>query len=143
MLSVKTPEEVLDLIKSEFAPIAGVQTVSLSAAMGRVLAENIAAEEYVPDFDRSTVDGYADRLVLWIGVKNDGYVTGITVRDLDETFGLGRNTASDVDFLLQYLRSTGDAAVGENIDAITGATITSRAVCDGVNAALACVANMG
>ena len=61
MLSVKTPEEVLDLIKSEFAPIAGVQTVALCAAMGRVLAEDIAAEEYVPDFDRSTVDGYAVR----------------------------------------------------------------------------------
>ena len=61
MLSVKTPEEVLDLIKSEFAPIAGVQTVSLSAAMGRVLAEDIAAREYVPDFNRSTVDGYAVR----------------------------------------------------------------------------------
>ena len=61
MLSVKTPEEVLALIESEFAPLAAVETVSLSAAMGRVLAEDIAAEEYVPDFDRSTVDGYAVR----------------------------------------------------------------------------------
>ena len=32
---------------------------------------------------------------------------------------------------------------GGQVDAITGATITSRAVCTGVNAALACVANMG
>ena len=61
MLSVKTPEEVLALIESEFAPVAAVETVSLSAAMGRVLARDIAAEEYVPDFDRSTVDGYAVR----------------------------------------------------------------------------------
>ena len=61
MLSVKTPEEVLALIESEFAPVAEVETVSLSAAMGRVLAADIAAEEYVPDFDRSTVDGYAVR----------------------------------------------------------------------------------
>ena len=43
MLSVKTPEEVLALIESEFAPLAAVETVSLSAAMGRVLAEDIAA----------------------------------------------------------------------------------------------------
>ena len=84
----------------------------------------------------TTVDGYADQLVLWIGVKNDGYVTGITVRDLDETFGLGRNAASDVDFLLQYLRNTGDAAVGENIDAITGATVSSKAVTKAVNSAV-------
>ena len=61
MLHVKTPEEVLALIETEFAPVAGTEFVSLSQAMGRVLAEDIAATEYVPDFDRSTVDGYAVR----------------------------------------------------------------------------------
>ena len=61
MLYVKTPEEVLALIEEEFVPVAGVEEVSLSAAMGRVLAEDIAAEEFVPDFDRSTVDGFAVR----------------------------------------------------------------------------------
>ena len=61
MLHVKTPEEVLALIESEFAPLDAAETVSLTAAMGRVLAEDIAATEYVPDFDRSTVDGYAVR----------------------------------------------------------------------------------
>ena len=61
MLHVKTPEEVLALIDQEFAPLGAAETVSLTAAMGRVLAEDIAATEYVPDFDRSTVDGYAVR----------------------------------------------------------------------------------
>ena len=61
MLHVKTPEEVLALIETEFVPVAGVELVSLTAAMGRVLAEDIAATEYVPDFDRSTVDGFAVR----------------------------------------------------------------------------------
>ena len=61
MLHVKTPEEVLALIETEFAPVAGTEYVSLTAAMGRVLAADIAATEYVPDFDRSTVDGYAVR----------------------------------------------------------------------------------
>ena len=61
MLHVKTPEEVLALIDQEFAPLGAAETVSLNAAMGRVLAEDIAATEYVPDFDRSTVDGYAVR----------------------------------------------------------------------------------
>ena len=84
----------------------------------------------------TTVDGYAAPMVLWVGVKNDGYVTGITVRDLDETPGLGRKTASDVDFLLQFLRSTGESAVGEDIDAVTGATVSSKAVTKAVNAAV-------
>ena len=61
MLHVKTPEEVLALIEAEFEAVAGVELVSLTHAMGRILAEDIAAGEYVPDFDRSTVDGYAVR----------------------------------------------------------------------------------
>lgn len=62
MLHVKTPEEVLALIDTEFAPLPGLmEWVGLSEAMGRILAEDIAATEYVPDFNRSTVDGYAVR----------------------------------------------------------------------------------
>ena len=62
MLQVKTPEEVLRLIETEFQPLADqTETVSLLNALGRVLAEDIVATEYVPGFDRSTVDGYAVR----------------------------------------------------------------------------------
>lgn len=61
MLHVKTPEEVLALIESEFEVVAPGETVSLGSAMGRILACDIAATEYVPDFNRSTVDGYAVR----------------------------------------------------------------------------------
>lgn len=61
MLHVKTPEEVLSLINTEFDSVACTEIVSLGEAMGRCLAEDIAATEYVPDFDRSTVDGYAVR----------------------------------------------------------------------------------
>lgn len=61
MLYVKTPEDVLALIKEEFSPLGQGETVPLSAAMGRILAEDIAAGEYVPNFDRSTVDGFAVR----------------------------------------------------------------------------------
>ena len=61
MLEVKTPEEVLRLIQKEFTPLRRVEAVPLSEAPGRVLAEDVSAGEYVPDFDRSTVDGYALR----------------------------------------------------------------------------------
>lgn len=61
MLEVKTPEEVLRLIEKEFIPCGLNETVPLSEALGRVLAEDIKADEFVPDFDRSTVDGYALR----------------------------------------------------------------------------------
>ncbi len=60
MLRVKTPEEVLAIIEKEFRPLPGrTELIALEEAPGRVLAEDITAEEYVPDFHRSTVDGYA------------------------------------------------------------------------------------
>ena len=61
MLEVKTPEEVIRLIEKEFRPLDRKELIPLDCAPGRVLAEDITASEYVPDFDRSTVDGYAVR----------------------------------------------------------------------------------
>ena len=61
MLRVKTPQEVWELIDREFHTISTTEYVSLEDAVGRVLAEDVKAREYVPDFNRSTVDGYAVR----------------------------------------------------------------------------------
>lgn len=61
MLQVMTPQEALELIAREFSPLDGLETVPLEGALGRVLGEDIFASEYVPDFDRSTVDGFAVR----------------------------------------------------------------------------------
>lgn len=61
MLEVKTPEEVWRLIEAQFVPLAQAETVPLEQAIGRTLAEDVITREYVPDFDRSTVDGYALR----------------------------------------------------------------------------------
>ena len=58
---------------------------------------------------------------------------------MEETFGLGMEALSDAEFLSQLVWSQGDLAVGENFDAITGATVTSRAVANAVNSASAFV----
>lgn len=84
-------------------------------------------------------DGYVGPMTLWVGVTNEGTVSGVTVRDHGETFGLGRGAQTDAPFLLQFLGTTGEAAVGENIDALTGATVTSKAVTRAVNSAVAFV----
>ena len=71
MLKVKTPEEVLDLIDREFLPMTGcTETVGLDCAGGRVLGDDIASTEYVPDFNRSTVDGYAIRAADTFGCSD-------------------------------------------------------------------------
>ena len=83
--------------------------------------------------------GYAGPIHMLIGVHNDGYVTGLQVRKMEETFGLGKESLSDWEFLMQFLNTEGDAAVGENIDAISGATVTSKAITRSVNSAVAFV----
>ena len=51
MLRVKTPDEVLALIEESFSPLeARCESTALCGAVGRVLAEDICAAEFVPDF---------------------------------------------------------------------------------------------
>lgn len=83
--------------------------------------------------------GYADEIVMLIGVSNDGKVKGLVVRDIHETQGLGNKALTDWKYLSQYLNTQGDAQVGENVDAITGATVTSKAITRCVNSAVAYV----
>lgn len=59
MLTVKTPDEVFEILKSEFCGKTKAEMAALSDAHGRVLAGSIESREYVPGFARSTVDGYA------------------------------------------------------------------------------------
>lgn len=104
--------------------------------------------------------GYAGEITMFVGVNNDGKVTGLVVRDLSETYGLGKEALTDVDFLAQFLNSSGSfevvtgapdtfsSATGAEtetagdtveVDALTGATVTSKAVVRAVNSALAYV----
>ena len=81
------------------------------------------------------VGGFANDIHMLVAVRNDGTVTGVSILDSHETYGLGQEAKSDWDFLIDMLNSQGDLAVNSNIDSITGATITSSAVVSAVNAA--------
>ncbi len=88
---------------------------------------------------------FSGTLSIMVGVDPAGTVTGVEVVKTAETSGLGANAGKDA-FKGQFAGLTGTAAVtkdGGSIDAITGATITSRAVCNGVNSAVAAAASMG
>lgn len=87
----------------------------------------------------TVTQGYADEIVVLVGVSNDGSVTGLMVKEMHETIGLGGNALLDWEFLAQFLKTEGDATVGENIDAIAGATVTSKAIARCVNSAVAVV----
>lgn len=87
----------------------------------------------------STAYGYNGDVTLMVGVNNEGKVTGLVVEDMKETRGLGSKALTDVSFLAQYLLTGGDAEVGTNVDALTGATVSSKAVTKAVNSAVAYV----
>ena len=113
MLYVKTPEEVLALIETEFEKIAQSETVSLADAMGRVLAEDIAATEYVPDFNRSTVDGYAVSSKDTFGCTDA--IPAILTLQGEVLMGQGADTALQADSCIAV--PTG-GAVPEGADAV-------------------------
>lgn len=104
--------------------------------------------------------GYAGEITMSIGVNNDGYVTGLVVEEAHETLGLGSRILTDHVFLSQFLNKTGsfeitaqgadafsgateEAAPAEGeavgVDAISGATVSSKAVARCVNSAVAYV----
>ena len=104
--------------------------------------------------------GYADEITMLIGVNKDGAVTGLVVREAHETFGLGSKALTDHKFLSQFLNgnetfaiasadadafsgATGDATASSDdaveVDALTGATVTSKAIVRCVNSAIAYV----
>ena len=94
--------------------------------------------------------GFENTITMMVGVGNDGKVLGIDIISHSETAGLGAvadaETPAGQNFRNQFAGVSGNTAVtrdGGAVDAITGATITSRAVCQGVNAALACAAALG
>ena len=80
--------------------------------------------------------GYAGNITMLIGVSNEGTVTGLQVRDMSETQGLGGEALWNWEFLIQFLNNAGDAEIGENIDGLTGATVTSKAIARSVNSAV-------
>ena len=97
-----------------------------------------------------TPGGFDNTITMMVGVDLEGNVLGISVVSHTETAGLGAvaaaNTSAGEAFRGQFVGTSGSVAVtkdGGEIDAITGATITSRAICAGVNAALDCVAGLG
>ena len=97
-----------------------------------------------------TPGGFDNTITMMVGVDFEGKVTGISVISHTETAGLGAvaaaTTSAGETFRGQFVGMSGTVSVtkdGGAVDSITGATITSRAIFVGVNAALECAANMG
>lgn len=90
----------------------------------------------------TTHEGYGGDIKLTVGITMDGTVNGISVLDISETPGLGMKAESDL--TPQFTGKKADkfeytktgATLDNQVDAISGATITTKAVTNAVNASL-------
>ena len=138
----ETDEELMSLvagtdlktISTEYNGITIDQINKAIDSQGEMLGYNITV---------TTTQSYKDYITLVVGYSLEGIIQGIELTTITETAGLGMN-AQKPEYLTQYLNKnvakyvvtkTG-ATSDEQIDALSGATITSRAVTNAENAGI-------
>ena len=137
------------------APIEKQEKLAKENAMQSVCAEAVSFEEVLENeaymgFDSKgniigyaievTVKGYGGDVKIMVGISEDEEITGVEILSRSETPGLGANCTNEK-FRSMFEKPIPESGFkvnkdGGDIDAITGATITSRAVTNGVNEAI-------
>ncbi len=121
--------EVRQLTETEYTDASGMVNTVFSTSDGWAVEVHPA--------------GFGGEITLMVGITQDQKVSGIQVISHAETPGLGAiaaaKNAAGTAFRDSFVGADGQAALGVgDIDALSGATITSQAIVDGVNAALSC-----
>ena len=109
---------------------AAIKAVGAKATVDEVC--KVGEEGYV--ITTTDKEGYGGDIQITVGITSDGTVNGISILSISETAGLGMK-AKEPSFYEQYVGKnptkfavSKDGGDGEQIDALSGATITSRAV---------------
>ncbi|WP_249316181.1 RnfABCDGE type electron transport complex subunit G [Gehongia tenuis] len=136
MQAQQARQEVLpaaeDFEKLDMQNDAGIEEIYAGKANGGIVGYTV----------KLTSKGYGGDIVMTVGVNEEG-VTGVKINSHSETPGLGAKADAPI-FMNQYVGKApeafnvakGAASGDDDILAISGATITSRAVTDGVNTVL-------
>ena len=140
---------VVTVENAEFNPLeAGDALVAAAAPYGKL-------DSIYEVKDGGNVVGYTVKVIasgsqgsieMIVGVDSALAVTGVSVVDHSETSGIGTKVTGNVDGVLDQFKGmsgAGTLVVGSNVDAISGATVSSKGVTSGVNAALAAVEALG
>lgn len=105
--------------------------------------EKQAAEEVLGDAEgqalKTEIKSYGGKLTMMVGISTDGAVTGVKILTHQDTPGLGTQPM-DPEYLKQYVGITELTADqikdDDTVEAVTGATISSNAIYNGVKQAL-------
>ncbi|MBQ2731013.1 MAG: FMN-binding protein [Clostridia bacterium] len=146
-------------------PIAANEKATIESALKRIYGDKaVLDDEAVPVPEGQNVEaiyllrnpdgapaGYAVRVLsagfsadidMIVGFGADSSIRKVEIIALSETAGLGSRVAEE-EYLAQYIGSSGELVLKEDIDAISGATKSSKAVINGVNTATRCLAALG
>ena len=93
------------------------------------------------DIHEGSAKGFASDVKVQLTKDASGAITGLAIESSGETAGFGTRCMEDPTFAEQFVGKTAPFAIGENIDALAGATVTSTAVVNAVNAAVESPAN--
>lgn len=148
----KTIEALNKVVSSEGCEFPAIEVsqevIDAASAQGGKLSEAydvLVAGEHAGYAFKVVASGSQGNIEMIVGVDADNAVTGVSVVSASETSGIGTKvinneaTSSGEPALDQFVGMTGAGTlvVKGNIDAVTGATVTTKGITKGVNAALA------
>ena len=109
-----------------------------------VIAKDASGNDIGYVINVTTHEGYGGDITISMGVDNNGTVKGIEILKISETAGLGMKATEDKfkdqfknKAVTQFSYTKSGAKSDFEIDAISGATITTKAVVGAVNTGLA------
>ena len=149
----KTEEALAKVVSAadcEFPPMEEIPQAMIDAAneQGGKLSEVYEVQsggDTIGYAFKVTASGSQGNIVMIVGVDTDLTVTGVSIVKASETAGIGSKvidneaTSAGTGALDQFVGKSGAGTlvVKQNIDAVTGATVSTKGVTKGVNAALA------
>ena len=150
----KTVAAMQKVIESDAMELTDDMTAAATAQGGTLAAVYQAQSGGQPVGYAINVEasGSQGTISMMVGIDMDGAVTGVSIVTNSETSGIGSKVMSNepltngtrvLDQFIGKSAADGVLSVGSNVDAITGATVSTKGVTTGVNAALAAAGVIG
>lgn len=139
----KTSEAIKELFSDAASPVATDTGVKLADESFNALFEVKDGDTVVGYYASVSPTGFKGKVNMLVGIGTDGKVCGIQILSHGETVGIGDKIEND-SFLNTLVGKSGSVSYkkgadgsGSEIDGISGATYSSKAVIVGTNTALA------
>ena len=133
-----------DATNFEALELSEAETMEKKTATVNSVSEAISEDGNVLGYvlDITTHEGYNGDIQFTMGIRMDGTVNGVSILSIAETPGLGMKAEEVLKpqfsgkNVSQFIYTKNGATMAEEIDAISGATITTNAFVSGVNRGL-------